>query len=178
MTIVHTIDLEYLGTRGAIASYVIEGPDGLVMVETGPGNTTAALERGLADLGFTPTDVKHVFVTHIHFDHAGASGWMARHGAHIYVHEFGRQHLIDPTRLVASARRIYGDRMEALWGELLPIPAERTTPLHDGDIVTVAGLKIRAIETPGHARHHHAFVVETDDAKIGFTGDAAANRGR
>lgn len=171
---IHTIDLEYLGTPGAIASYVIEGPGGPVMIETGPGNTTAALERGLGALGLAPSDVKHVFVTHIHFDHAGASGWMARHGAHVYVHEFGRGHLIDPSRLVASARRIYGDQMEALWGELLPIPAEQATPLHDGDIVTIGGLKIRAIETPGHARHHHAFVVETEDGKIGFTGDAAA----
>jgi glyoxylase-like metal-dependent hydrolase (beta-lactamase superfamily II) len=174
MTQVHTIDLEYLGIPGAIASYVVDGPGGPVMIETGPGNTTAALERGLAGIRYAPSDVKHVFVTHVHFDHAGASGWMAAHGAHVYVHEFGRRHLIDPSRLLASARRIYGDRMEALWGELRPIPPEQTTPLHDGDTVTIGGLRIRAIETPGHARHHHAFVIEDGDGRIGFTGDAAA----
>ena len=88
---VHTIDLDYLGTPGAIASYVVEGPERPVMIETGPGSTVERLEAGLAAIGMKPADVGNVLVTHIHFDHAGAAGWMARHGATVHVHGFGRR---------------------------------------------------------------------------------------
>ena len=171
---IHTLDLQYLGAPGAIASYVLVGQEGPVMVETGPANTTQALARGLAGLGFAPDDVRHVLVTHIHFDHAGAAGWMARHGAHVYVHAFGRPHLIDPTRLIDSARRIYGERMEARWGRLEPIPEGQVTALSDLDLLTLEGIRIRVIDTPGHARHHLAFVLEEGVGRIAFTGDAAA----
>lgn len=174
MTTIHTIDLEYLGTPGAIASYILVNDGGPVMIETGPGSTTDALEAGLKNLGYTPADVRHVLVTHIHFDHAGASGWMAQHGAQVYVHEFGAKHLIDPSRLVDSAKRIYKDRMNELWGELIAIPERQVTPVHDNDVLELEGITIRAIETPGHARHHHAFAIESRGEKIAFTGDAAA----
>jgi len=173
---VHTIDLDYLGTPGSIASYVLLGDDGPVMIETGPGNTTDTLTRGLADLGLTPADVKHVLLTHIHFDHAGASGWMASHGAQIYVHEFGAKHLIDPTRLLASAKMVYGDQMDPLWGPFLPIPAGQVTALHGGETLHLGGLEIRVIETPGHARHHHSFATTVNGERICFTGDAGATR--
>jgi len=171
---IHTLDLHYRGKPGSIAAYVIEAPGGPVMIETGPGSTTGALSSGLASIGLRPADVRHVFVTHIHFDHAGASGWMARHGAHVYVHHFGRPHLVDPAKLNASARRIYKDRMDELWGELLPIPERQVSALRHGDLVSVAGISLRVIETPGHARHHHVFVLDTLDGKVAFTGDAAA----
>lgn len=171
---IRTIDLNYLGQAEAIAAYLLLGPDGPVLIETGPGSTVDALTSGLAEHGVTPADIRDVLVTHIHFDHAGASGWMARHGARIHVHEFGARHLIDPSKLVASATRIYGDRMDELWGELIPIPAEQVNPISDGAIIDAGGLQIRAIETPGHARHHHAYAVETDLGLVGFTGDAAA----
>jgi glyoxylase-like metal-dependent hydrolase (beta-lactamase superfamily II) len=174
MTRIETIDLHYLGTPEAIASYILIGNSGPVMIETGPGSTTEALAAGLANLGFEPGDVQHVLVTHIHFDHAGASGWMAKHGAQIYVHEFGAKHLIDPARLVASAKRIYRDRMDELWGELIPIPESQVTPVHDNDVIEADGLMIRAIETPGHAKHHHAFSLDTEQGRVYFTGDAAA----
>jgi glyoxylase-like metal-dependent hydrolase (beta-lactamase superfamily II) len=174
MTAIHTLDLHYLGTPEAIASYILVGRGGPVMIETGPGRSTDALASGLNTLGYEPSDVKHVLVTHIHFDHAGASGWMARHGAQIHVHEFGAPHLIEPTRLVESARRIYGEQMDELWGELIPIPEGQVSPVHDNDVIEVEGIAIRAIETPGHARHHHAFAVDTDEGRICFTGDAAA----
>jgi glyoxylase-like metal-dependent hydrolase (beta-lactamase superfamily II) len=174
MSAIHTIDLHYRGRPGSIASYVIDAPGGPVMIECGPGSTVEALERGLAEHGFAPGDVRHLLVTHIHFDHGGAAGWMARHGARVYVHEFGARHLIDPSKLNASARRIYGDQMEALWGELIPIPEEQVTAVHDEDVLDVNGLAIRAIETPGHARHHHAFALENDGERLCFTGDVAA----
>ncbi|MCP3906110.1 MAG: MBL fold metallo-hydrolase [Planctomycetes bacterium] len=174
MTAIHTIDLEHRGTPGSIASYIVIGTGGPVMIETGPGSTVDTLERGLADLGFTPADVRHVFVTHIHFDHAGACGWMAGHGARVYVHEFGRRHLADPSRLVNSARRIYGNEMDERWGEILPVPEDQLESLHDLDSIEVEGLRFRVLETPGHARHHHAFATDIDGVRVAFTGDAAA----
>jgi glyoxylase-like metal-dependent hydrolase (beta-lactamase superfamily II) len=173
MTTIHTLDLNYRNRPESVASYVLDAPDGPVMIETGPGATTGALTDGLARLGLTPADVRHVLVTHIHFDHAGAAGWMARHGATVYVHEFGAKHLIDPSRLVASAQRIYGDAMDELWGEIVPIPQTQVVPVHDGDRLAINGIELRAIETPGHARHHHAFALDTDAGPIAFAGDAA-----
>jgi len=167
---IKTIDLHFKGVNHAIASYLVIGPDGPVIIECGPGSTTHNLIAGLADHGFVPTDVKHVLVTHIHFDHAGASGWWAQQGAQIYAHHFGAKHLIDPSRLIASATRIYGDEMDTLWGELLPISNEQLTPLYDGDTVEAGGLTFQVIETPGHARHHHIFRL----GDVAFTGDATA----
>ncbi|UCD76555.1 MAG: MBL fold metallo-hydrolase [Phycisphaerales bacterium] len=170
---IHTVDVNYLGTPEAIASYVIEGPEGPVMIETGPGSSTEGLTAGLAEIGLKPSDVKHTLVTHIHFDHAGASGWMARQGAHVYVHENGYPHLIDPSRLLESAKRIYKDKMGYMWGELLPIPAEQLTAVRDGDVLNLGGLKITALGTPGHAGHHHCYKLQTDQGPVCFTGDCA-----
>ncbi|MFQ5407396.1 MAG: MBL fold metallo-hydrolase [Anaerolineales bacterium] len=169
---IHTIDLHHRNMPHVIAAFVVEGPGGLVLVETGPGSAQQRLADGIRALGFQPTDIRHVLVTHIHLDHAGAAGWWARQGAHVYVHHIGAPHLIDPTRLLTSARRIYGAEMEALWGDILPAPAERVTALHDGDTVDVCGLQFTALDTPGHARHHHAFRL----GDIAFSGDIAGVR--
>lgn len=166
---IHVLDLNFQGVAETIAAYLVEGPTGLVLVETGPGSTLSTLQTQLRQHGFQPSDVQHVMVTHIHFDHAGAAGWWAQNGATIYVHHFGAGHLINPEKLVASATRIYGDQMDTLWGQLLPAPAERVVPLFDGDTIEAGGLTFKAIETPGHARHHHVIQLEA----IAFTGDAA-----
>jgi glyoxylase-like metal-dependent hydrolase (beta-lactamase superfamily II) len=130
---------------------------------------------GLQDLGHKPQDIDHVLVSHIHLDHAGAAWWWARQGAQIHVHEFGAKHLVDPSVLFNSATRIYGDRMEHLWGALEPIDEAQVNPVHGGDILELAGLSIRAIETAGHARHHHAYAFNTlEHGSICFTGDAGA----
>ncbi|MEM7229746.1 MAG: MBL fold metallo-hydrolase [Planctomycetota bacterium] len=171
---IHTIDLRYLDQQKAVASYLIEGDAGPVLVETGPANTVQTLEQSLAALGYAPSDIQHALVTHIHFDHAGAVGWLARHGTHIHVHEFGAPHLIDPSKLVASARRIYGATMDEQWGIMTAVPEEQVHPVRDGDAIVHGNLRLVAIETPGHARHHHSFRMETSDGAIGFTGDAAA----
>ncbi len=176
MTKVHTLDVNYLGKPQSIASYLLVGEAGPVMIETGPGSSAKGLTAALAEVGYTPADVKHVLVTHIHFDHAGASGWMAQHGAHVYVHENGYKHLVDPSKLNASAKRIYKDQMDYLWGELIPIPEDRITAVKDGDVLELEGISIRAIGTPGHAVHHHVYTAETDDGKVAFTGDIAATR--
>lgn len=166
---IYTLDLNFQHVPQTIASYLIVGDAGPVLVETGPGSTLPHLHAELARHGFQPADIRHVLVTHIHLDHAGAAGWWAQHGTQIYVHQFGAQHLINPERLLQSATRIYGDKMDALWGEFLPSPAGQVTLVHDGDVLEVAGLKFKAIESPGHARHHHVFRL----GNVAFTGDAA-----
>ncbi|MCA9296759.1 MAG: MBL fold metallo-hydrolase [Phycisphaerales bacterium] len=171
---IHTIDLRYLGQERAIAAYLIESNTGPILVETGPANTVDTLTTALAALGVAPADIRHALVTHIHFDHAGAVGWLARHGTHIYVHEFGAPHLIDPSKLVDSARRIYGAKMDYEWGIMTAVPADQVRPVRDGDVLEFGDVTLTAIETPGHARHHHAYRMDTDDGAVAFTGDAAA----
>jgi glyoxylase-like metal-dependent hydrolase (beta-lactamase superfamily II) len=143
-----------------------------VLVETGPGSTLPRLLEELAFYGYQPADIGHVLVTHIHLDHAGCAGWWASQGAQLYVHHVGAPHLIDPSRLLKSARRIYGDRMDELWGEVVAAPAERVTLLYDGDRINVAGLTFVALDTPGHATHHHVLRL----GEIAFTGDAGGIR--
>ncbi len=166
---IYTLDLNFQNVPQTIASYLIMGPDSPVLVETGPGSTLDTLIAQLATHNLQPTDIKQVLVTHIHFDHAGASGWWAQQGAQIYVHYFGARHLIDPSRLIDSATRIYGDKMDTLWGQLLPAPQEKITALRNGDTVEAAGLTFKVLDTPGHARHHHVFRL----GNVAFTGDAA-----
>lgn len=166
---IYTLDLNFQNVPQTIASYLLVGDGGPVLVETGPGSTLPNLLAEIDRHGFQPTDVRHVLVTHIHLDHAGAAGWWAQHGAQVYVHHFGAPHLINPDRLLQSATRIYGDKMDALWGEFLPSPAEQVTLVHDGDVLDMAGLQFTAVESPGHARHHHVFRLED----VAFTGDAA-----
>ncbi|MCB9420382.1 MAG: MBL fold metallo-hydrolase [Ardenticatenaceae bacterium] len=166
---IQTLDLNFQNTPESIASYLIWGSDEPVLVETGPGSTLPTLLENLSQQGLQPADIKHILVTHIHFDHAGSVGWWAQQGAQIYVHPFGAKHLIDPAKLIASATRIYGDKMDTLWGDILPAPAEKVTEIFDNDTVEVAGLSFQVLETPGHARHHHVYRL----GDIAFTGDAA-----
>ena len=166
---IHTLDLQFQKQPQLIAAYLIDCGNDLALVETGPGSTLPALLEGIRSLGFQPEAVKHVFVTHIHLDHAGAAGWWAQHGATIYAHPKATPHLIDPSKLVDSAKRIYAERMETLWGEMLPAPADRVVALTDGQSVKVGRVKFTAIDTPGHARHHHAFAC----GDVCFTGDTA-----
>lgn len=167
-----TIDLEFQGVKGGIAAYLLQGKGGAFLIETGPESTLDCLVAGLAAHGLSPEDLQGVFVTHIHLDHAGAAGWFAARGVDVHVHTRGARHLVDPGRLLESARGVYGDRFDALWGGLTPAPAERVKSLADGESVEIAGLTVTAHDTPGHAFHHHAFAI---DGTL-FTGDAAGAR--
>jgi len=169
---VEVMDLHFQGKSNLIASYLVRHPGGALIIETGPGTTVGGLELELRRRGLRPEDVTHVLITHIHLDHAGAAGWLARQGAHIYVHPKGAPHLVDPEKLLTSAGRIYGDDMDRLWGEFLAVPEEQITTLDDGDELAVGGVGIVALDTPGHAEHHLAFLL--DD--ICFTGDVAGVR--
>ena len=168
-TQITTLDLGFKNLPKTIASYLITGPDGLLLVETGPASTLPNLRAQLAECGYRSNDIKHVLVTHIHLDHSGAAGWLAQEGAQIYVHHVGAPHLIDPSRLLHSAERIYGDQMDTLWGETVAAPADKVTAVYDGETIDVAGLQFTAINTPGHAWHHHTYRL----GDVAFTGDAA-----
>lgn len=166
---VHTLDLRFKGIASAIAAYVLEGPSGVALVETGPMTTLDAVLSGLGELGLQPGDIRDVLVTHVHLDHSGAAGWWARQGATVHVHHVGARHLIDPSRLLASAQRVYGDEMETLWGTVLAAPPDRVSGVTDGQKIEVGGLSVHVLDMPGHARHHAVYCV--DD--VAFTGDAA-----
>ena len=165
----HIIDLYYQGYEQVIAAFLIESHDGPILVETGPYSTFLALEKGLADHGYRPSDVKHVLLTHIHFDHAGAAWAFAQMGATIYVHSIGIDHLHDPARLTASAARIYGDQMDVLWGEMKGVPLENLRAVQRDEKLSIGGEEFTALHTPGHAAHHIAW--QWDDAI--FAGDIA-----
>jgi glyoxylase-like metal-dependent hydrolase (beta-lactamase superfamily II) len=169
---IHTLDLRFQGNPEAIAAFLVLGPGGPVLVECGPGSTLETLKRELARFGVAPGDVRDVLVTHIHLDHAGSVGWWAQQGARVHVHHVGAPHLIDPSKLLTSAERIYGDTMKPLWGEYWTSPAERVNALHDGDAVKAGGLTFTALDTPGHARHHMVYQL----GEIAFTGDLAGIR--
>jgi len=166
---VETIDLEFQGIPGGIAAYLVRGREGAFLIETGPESTWRRLEAALEQRGLAVPDLAAVFVTHVHLDHAGAAGRFAAAGVPVYVHTRGARHLVDPKRLVESARRVYGNRFDALWGEMTPAPESSVRALADGDAISVAGLEVRAIDTPGHAYHHHAYAI----GEALFSGDAA-----
>lgn len=170
---IHTLDLNFQNCPGAIASYLLPYSNGLILIECGPGSTQDRLELNLKELGYHLDQVTHLFLTHIHLDHAGAAGWLAaRTGASVFVHPRGAPHLADPTRLLASAARIYKDQMDSLWGNIHPVPEGQLIVLQDGDEVQVGPYTLRALDTPGHANHHLAYML--DD--ICFSGDVGGVR--
>jgi len=168
---VHIIDTRQLGRPGIVAATALETDDGLALFDTGPESTFDNVVAGLGQAGFKAEDVRHVFLSHIHFDHAGAA-WRFSKGATVYVHPRGAPHLIDPAKLIESATRIFGDDMQRLWGKIAPVPAERVKIVQDNEVVRVGQFEIRAIETPGHASHHHVY--HWDDNVFG--GDIAGVR--
>jgi glyoxylase-like metal-dependent hydrolase (beta-lactamase superfamily II) len=174
------IDHHFRGSPGVIASFLLHDARGqtdeLTLIEAGPASTTETLLAEIHGAGFDPGRITRLLLTHVHLDHAGAAGRLVRQfpDAQVFVHPVGVRHLVDPSRLLASATRIYGALMQPLWGDVLPVPAERVTALDDGATLDASGHSIRAVDTPGHAKHHLAF----HDAGLGvlFAGDVAGVR--
>jgi glyoxylase-like metal-dependent hydrolase (beta-lactamase superfamily II) len=148
------IDLHFLGYRRAIGVYLVETADGPSLFDCGPATTLEGLREGLGERGLGLTDVRHLLLSHIHLDHAGAAGTIVREHPDltIWVSAIGAPHLSDPSRLEASARRLYGERFDPLWGELAPVP-EANIRLAEGDV-----LGWEAFPAPGHASHHVCYL--------------------
>ncbi|MEX2595044.1 MAG: MBL fold metallo-hydrolase [Anditalea sp.] len=169
MAKIHIIDLNFLQENQTIAAFLIETNKGPILIETGPESTWTQLEKGINMLGYQPADIKHVLLTHIHFDHAGAAWKLAESGSTIYVHPIGLPHLASPERLWNSAAQIYGKDMERLWGKMKPVPEDQLKEIHQGEYLQLGDLTIKALHTPGHAVHHIAWQLDN----IIFTGDVA-----
>ena len=170
------LDLGFRGSPGLIAAFLLPGDDGWTLLETGPTTCKAQLLSGLTAAGIDPSEVARVAVTHIHLDHAGGVGALLAElpRATVYAHRVGVPHLIDPTRLEASARLAWGPQMDTLFGGVAPVPADRIRPLTGGEHWPLQSGDLEVLATPGHARHHLAFVDRALAAV--FTGDAAGVR--
>lgn len=170
------IDLCFLGMKRVIGTAVLEGPSGLTLIDPGPTSCLPALESALADQGRKLADVTTVLLTHIHLDHAGATGTLLHRlpRAVVYVHERGAPHLIDPSRLLASATRLYGANMHRFWGEFVAAPPERVRALSGGEQLDLAGRALEVAYTPGHASHHVSYFDTT--AGVAYVGDTAGIR--
>jgi glyoxylase-like metal-dependent hydrolase (beta-lactamase superfamily II) len=173
---IRLIDLKFLGYPLAIAAYLLIGEREAALVEVGPASTVETLLQAVEEAGVPVSNVRHLIVTHIHLDHAGALGVLMQMlpDAVCYVHPVGAPHLADPSRLIASASRLYGEMMDTLWGAVLPVPEERIRVVQDGERLQVAGRTLLALSTPGHARHHHAYLDEASG--LLFAGDIAGVR--
>lgn len=173
MSELRLIDGRHLGRPNVIATGVVgHGTGPLALIDCGPESVFAETVRGLRRLGLAPERVTHVCVTHIHFDHAGAAWrWAVDYGATICVHPIGAPHLADPARLVASATKIFGARMGELWGDMRAVPPEKLRIVTDGEEVRVGDTILRAIGTPGHAPHHHAWWLPAE--RTLYAGDVA-----
>lgn len=166
---VHILDLHFLNIDHAVASFLVKTSHGPVLVETGPYSTFSSMQDELESHGYAVSDIRHVLLTHIHFDHAGAAWAFAKAGAKIYVHPFGAPHLEDPSKLYNSAKQIYGDEMERLWGAMEAIPSAQVIPVSHGGKLEIGDTEFIGWHTPGHAKHHIAW--QMGDAV--FTGDVA-----
>jgi glyoxylase-like metal-dependent hydrolase (beta-lactamase superfamily II) len=171
---IHTLDLEFYGTPHLISSFLAPTDGGFVLFDPGPASASNGLEQQINEVGFELSDLRGVFATHVHLDHAGGAGVLAEwSNCTVFCHPVGAPHLHDPAaKLLPSAERLYGDMMEPLWGTTVGVPKDRLKAVGDGESVTVDGLEVTAWHTPGHAIHHAAWQV--GDAVS--TGDVAGVR--
>jgi glyoxylase-like metal-dependent hydrolase (beta-lactamase superfamily II) len=167
------LDLKFQATPRVIATVVLQGAGGVALIDPGPSSTLPTLRQELGGAGISIADVTALVLTHIHLDHAGASGTLVRErpGLQVYVHERGAPHMIDPERLLASATRLYGGAMDRLWGEVRPVPPDAIVTLAGGERFEAGGRELEVAYTPGHASHHVSYF--NADSGIAFVGDTA-----
>ena len=170
------IDLKHMGKPQSVAAYLLETRNGPVIVDPGPASTISTLRAGLAEHGYVVAELAALLLTHIHLDHAGGSGTLAREnpGLLVYVHQAGAPHVADPSKLLRSATQLYGDRMELLWGEVAPVPPDRIQALSGGEVLALGGREFEVAYTPGHAAHHVSYFER--GTGIAFVGDTAGLR--
>jgi len=170
------VDLDFLGRPGIIATAILQSPGGVALIDPGPATTLQTLERRLAEKGITFRDVRQILLTHIHLDHAGAVGTILAAHPHlrVHVHEAGAPHLADPSRLLASASRLYAEDMARLWGEVLPVPQASLHVLVGGERLSAGGRDLDVAYTPGHASHHVSYFDRSSG--VAFVGDTAGIR--
>ena len=167
------LDLQFQSRPRIVAAALLHGAGGAAIVDPGPSSTLPVLRQELAAAGLSLRDVRALLLTHIHLDHAGAAGPLVREhpDLRVYVHERGAPHMVDPSRLVASASLLYGDAMERLWGEVSPVPAGALVVLRGGERIDAGGRTFDVAYTPGHAAHHVSYF--NADAGLAFVGDTA-----
>ena len=167
------IDLLFGGRPGVIGTGVLRGPGGAVLVDPGPTASLPTLELGLQRQGLQFSDVSHILLTHIHLDHAGATGSIVRRHPRmtVLVHESGAPHMVSPSRLIESATRLFGAAVMESFGDMVAVPLANLQPLRGGERVSVAGADIDVAHTPGHASHHVSYFDRSSG--VAFVGDAA-----
>jgi glyoxylase-like metal-dependent hydrolase (beta-lactamase superfamily II) len=170
------VDLDFLGVPEIIATVVLHGASGVALIDPGPATTLDHLRLSLRRKSMAIADVRQVLLTHIHLDHAGATGALLRENPAIdvFVHERGAPHMIDPSKLLASATRLYGADMDRLWGDFLPVPAERVRALKGNERISAGGRDLEVAYTPGHASHHVTYF--DPSSRVAFVGDTAGVR--
>jgi glyoxylase-like metal-dependent hydrolase (beta-lactamase superfamily II) len=170
------VDLDFLGRPGIIATAILHGPSGVALIDPGPSTTLGNLTASLDKKGIRFGDVRQLLITHIHLDHAGATGSILEKHPHIdvIVHGRGAPHLADPTKLLASAGRLYAQDMDRLWGEVKPVPSKRLHVVEGGETLSIVGREIKVEYTPGHASHHVSYLDTA--SRVAFTGDTAGIR--
>ena len=167
------LDLDFQGRAQIIATAILHGPAGVALIDPGPSTTIATLTRELDKRGIRFGDVRQMLLTHIHLDHAGATGSILDKHPHIevLVHERGARHLADPSKLLASAGRLYQQDMDRLWGEVKPVDAAHLRPIGGGERLNVVGRYVETAYTPGHASHHVSYF--DGASRVAFVGDTA-----
>lgn len=170
------IDLNFLGNPEIIATAVLQGVAGVALIDPGPSTTLETLRAALQRKGIAIADVRQLLLTHIHLDHAGVAGTLVRENPaiQVFVHERGAPHMIEPSKLLASTQRLYGADMERLWGDFLPIPADRIRVLKGEERIAVGGRELHVAYTPGHASHHVSYF--DPSSRVAFVGDTAGIR--
>jgi glyoxylase-like metal-dependent hydrolase (beta-lactamase superfamily II) len=168
-----TLDLRWTGRSRSIAAALLRSPQHVALVDPGPASTIPVLREHLSQHGLAVSDINSILLTHIHLDHAAATGSLVRENPRIavYLHTRGMAHMIDPARLLQSASRLYGDNLEKLFGDFLPVPASNLHPLQGAETLQLGLRTLRVLYTPGHASHHVTYFDPAEE--IAFVGDTA-----
>jgi len=170
------VDLNFLGHPEIIATAILQSAAGVALIDPGPSTTLETLRAALQRKGIAMSDVRQLLLTHIHLDHAGVTGTLVRENPaiEVFVHERGAPHMTDPSKLIASAGRLYGADMERLWGDFLPVPPDCIRVLKGGERITAGGRELQVAYTPGHASHHVSYF--DPSSRVAFVGDTAGIR--